>query len=120
MRLFVVFLSAIAAAGLSAVARAETTQNQSAEHPTVVAAADPAAAPMVSGPQAVDAALPPATVAPAPAEPAAKLEPPEPTLFARIDLGTQTMTVSDKNGVIASWKISSARGGYRTPTGTFT
>ena len=30
------------------------------------------------------------------------------------------MTVSDKNGEIASWKISSARGGYRTPTGTYT
>ena len=31
-----------------------------------------------------------------------------------------TMTVSDKNGEIASWKISSARGGYRTPTGIYT
>ena len=30
------------------------------------------------------------------------------------------MTVSDKDGEIASWKISSARGGYPTPTGTFT
>jgi lipoprotein-anchoring transpeptidase ErfK/SrfK len=121
MRSFVVFLSVVAAAGLSAAAQAQTAQNQPAEHPTVLAAADPATpAPMLSGPQAVDAALPPATAAQAPAEPAAKLEPPEPTLFARIDLGTQTMTVSDKNGVIASWKISSARGGYRTPTGTYT
>ncbi|MEI9899518.1 MAG: L,D-transpeptidase [Hyphomicrobium sp.] len=51
---------------------------------------------------------------------AAPLDPPEPTLFADIDLGTQTMTVSDKNGEIAHWKISSARGPYRTPTGTFT
>jgi lipoprotein-anchoring transpeptidase ErfK/SrfK len=92
-----------------------------AEKPLVVAATDPAAqAPALSGPQASDAALPPAIGAPAPAEQAAPLAPPEPTLFANIDLTSQTMTVSDKNGVIASWKISSARGGYRTPTGTFT
>ena len=92
-----------------------------AEKPLVVAATDPAAqAPALSGPQASDAALPPAIGAPAPAEQAAPLAPPEPTLFANIDLTSQTMTVSDKNGVIASWKISSARGGYRTPTGTYT
>jgi lipoprotein-anchoring transpeptidase ErfK/SrfK len=92
-----------------------------AEKPLVVAATDLAAqAPALSGPQASDAALPPAIGAPAPAEQAAPLAPPEPTLFANIDLTSQTMTVSDKNGVIASWKISSARGGYRTPTGTFT
>jgi len=48
------------------------------------------------------------------------LERPEPTLFADIDLSKQRMTVSDKNGVIDSWKISTARGGYETPTGTFT
>ena len=64
--------------------------------------------------------FPPLLAAPAEAEAAAPIAPPEPTLFAVIDLGTQTMTVSDKNGEIASWKISSARGGYRTPTGTFT
>jgi lipoprotein-anchoring transpeptidase ErfK/SrfK len=92
-----------------------------AEKPLVVAATDPVAqAPALSGPQASDAALPPAIGAPAPAEQAAPLAPPEPTLFANIDLTSQTMTVSDKNGVIASWKISSARGGYRTPTGTYT
>lgn len=92
-----------------------------AEKPLVVAATDPAAqAPGLSGPQASDAALPPAIGAPAQAEQAAPLAPPEPTLFASIDLTSQTMTVSDKNGVIASWKISSARGGYRTPTGTYT
>ena len=92
-----------------------------AEKPLVVAATDPAAqAPALSGPKALDAALPPAIGAPAQAEQAAPLAPPEPTLLANIDLTSQTMTVSDKNGVIASWKISSARGGYRTPTGTYT
>jgi lipoprotein-anchoring transpeptidase ErfK/SrfK len=48
------------------------------------------------------------------------LAPPEPTLFADIDLGRQEMTVSDKNGELGRWKISSARGGYKTPTGTYT
>ena len=93
-----------------------------AEKPIVVAATDAAApTPTLSGPQASDAALPPAIGSPAPAaEQAAPLAPPEPTLFATIDLTSQTMTVSDKNGVIASWKISSARGGYKTPTGTYT
>lgn len=106
-------------AALAAVAFASSA---SAEAPVVLAAADPAAeAPSLSSPQASDAALPPAAViVPAEAEQVAPLDPPEPTLFAVIDLSTQTMTVSDENGVIASWKISSARGGYRTPTGTYT
>jgi lipoprotein-anchoring transpeptidase ErfK/SrfK len=106
----------------AAVAAVVLVSSASAETPVVLAAADLAAeAPLVSGPQASDAALPPAIAAPAEATTAvAPIAPPEPTLFAVIDLGSQTMTVSDKNGVIASWKISSARGGYRTPTGTFT
>lgn len=113
MRLFVALLAAVAAAVMASSAEAQT--------PVVLAAADPtAAAPSLSGPQATDVALPPAAPAPAQAEQAAPLDPPEPTLFAVIDLGTQTMTVSDKNGEIAHWKISSARGGYRTPTGNFT
>jgi lipoprotein-anchoring transpeptidase ErfK/SrfK len=113
MRSFVVFISTIAAAVIGTSALAQS--------PTVLAAADPAAqAPSLSSPQAVDVALPPAAAAPAEAEQAAPLAPPDPTLFAVIDLGSQTMTVSDKNGQIASWKISSARGGYRTPTGTYT
>ncbi|MEI9901662.1 MAG: L,D-transpeptidase [Hyphomicrobium sp.] len=123
MRLFVAFLATIAATAVAttAVGTAAFAQGHDVLAPTILAAADPAApAPSLSGPQAVDEALPPATAAPAQAEKAAPLDPPEPTLFARIDLGTQTMTVSDKNGVIASWKISSARGGYRTPTGTYT
>jgi lipoprotein-anchoring transpeptidase ErfK/SrfK len=106
----------------AALAALVLASSVSAEPLTVIAAADPAAeAATAIGPQASDAALPPATAA-APAEGAevAPLAPPEPTLFAVIDLGTQTMTVSDKNGEIASWRISSARGGYRTPTGTYT
>jgi hypothetical protein len=49
------------------------------------------------------------------------LERPEPTLFADIDLSKQRMTVRDASGrEYGPWKISSARGGYRTPTGTYT
>jgi len=106
----------------AAVAAVVFVSSASAETPIVVAAADPTAeAPLVAGPQASDAALPAASpTPPAETEAAAPIAPPEPTLFAVIDLSSQTMTVSDKNGEIASWKISSARGGYRTPTGTYT
>ena len=117
MRSFVVFVSTILAAGFGTSALA---QNSAGPALTVLAAADTAAPAPMLGPQAVDEALPPATAAPAQAEQVAPLDPPDPTLFARIDLTSQTMTVSDKNGQIASWKISSARGGFRTPTGTFT
>ena len=105
----------------AAIAAFVAVSSASAEQLVVLAAADPAAeAPLLSGPQASDAALPAAIAAPAQSEEAAApIAPPEPTLFAVIDLGSQTMTVSDKNGQIASWKISSARGGYRTPAGTF-
>jgi lipoprotein-anchoring transpeptidase ErfK/SrfK len=107
----------------AAIAAFVAVSSASAEQRVVLAAADPAAeAPLVSGSQASDAALPAAVAAPADAdvEAATPIAPPDPTLFAVIDLGSQTMSVSDKNGVIASWKISSARGGYRTPTGTYT
>jgi lipoprotein-anchoring transpeptidase ErfK/SrfK len=106
---------------LFAAVAALVVVSASARADTVVATADPAAeAPQVSGPQALDAALPPAvTAAPAEAEKAAPLAPPEPTLFADINLATQTMTVSDTNGQLYRWPISSARSGYVTPTGTF-
>jgi len=73
------------------------------------------------GHQASDAALPAALVEELPEEmvQAEPLERPEPTLFADIDLTNQRMTVSDATGELGSWKISSARGGYETPTGTY-
>jgi lipoprotein-anchoring transpeptidase ErfK/SrfK len=76
----------------------------------------------VLGHQASDAALPPAVTESLPEEmvKAEPLERPAPTLFAEIDLTNQRMTVSDASGVLGSWKISSARGGYVTPTGTYT
>ena len=101
-----------------------------AEPPSALAAAEPSSiavgtpAPVTEQPQTTDAALPPAA-APAAAAPedaasAPPLDPPKPTLFADIDLSTQTMTVSDRAGQLYRWPISSARAGYTTPTGTFT
>jgi lipoprotein-anchoring transpeptidase ErfK/SrfK len=74
------------------------------------------------GHQASDAALPAAVSVKLPEEvvEAKPLQRPKPTLFADIDLTNQRMTVSDENGVIDSWKVSTARGGYKTPTGTYT
>jgi lipoprotein-anchoring transpeptidase ErfK/SrfK len=47
------------------------------------------------------------------------LPPPEPTLAINIDLTRQVMTVSEHGASKYTWKVSSARYGYRTPTGTF-
>jgi lipoprotein-anchoring transpeptidase ErfK/SrfK len=41
------------------------------------------------------------------------------SLVARIDVGSQTMTVSQYGRVIHSWRISTARKGYVTPRGTY-
>jgi hypothetical protein len=82
----------------------------------------PTATEPTAGHQASDATLPEAQVTDAPneLEKVETLKRPEPTLFADIDLTNQRMTVSDASGQLGSWKISSARGGYRTPTGTYT
>jgi lipoprotein-anchoring transpeptidase ErfK/SrfK len=65
----------------------------------------------------------PAATAPAPATSTASAEPPapppEPTLGIKIDLTRQVMTVSEHGQQKYTWRISSARYGYRTPTGTF-
>ena len=73
------------------------------------------------GHQAADAALMAAVEVGTPEEmaQAAPLKPPPPTLFADINLTTQRLTVSDKSGVLHTWKISSARGGYVTPVGVY-
>jgi lipoprotein-anchoring transpeptidase ErfK/SrfK len=45
--------------------------------------------------------------------------PPPPTLAIDIDLTRQIMTVAEHGVELHTWQISSARYGYRTPTGTF-
>jgi len=100
----------------------------SAEQPVMVAAAEPSSIAVEPQPQAPaneasDKALPPAAAVAAGTPPEAAsappLDPPKPTLFADIDLATQTMTVSDQSGVRYRWPISSARAGYETPVGKF-
>jgi len=42
------------------------------------------------------------------------------TVVARVDLSSQTMTVTHGGVVKYHWKVSTARAGKRTPTGTYT
>lgn len=42
------------------------------------------------------------------------------TLIARIDLRSQTMTVSEDGVLKYRWKVSTARKGYVTPVGSYT
>jgi lipoprotein-anchoring transpeptidase ErfK/SrfK len=98
---------------------AEPAAPPAAGQSTAVATATPAEGVAPLGHQASDAELPAAVEDNSAAATPAPLSPPEPTLFADIDLTHQVMTVSDTEGEIGKWKISSARGGYTTPTGTF-
>lgn len=40
-------------------------------------------------------------------------------VVARIDISKQTMTVSENGKFLYSWRVSTARKGYRTPRGNF-
>jgi len=40
-------------------------------------------------------------------------------LVARIDVSKQKMTVSENGNVVYSWRVSTARGGYHTPRGSY-
>ena len=63
-------------------------------------------------------ASPGAGAAPAAAE-APPAPPAQPTLLVDVDLSSQRMTISEDGMAKYTWAISSARAGYRTPTGTF-
>lgn len=41
------------------------------------------------------------------------------TITAKISLSSQTMTVTQNGIVMYKWKVSTARSGYRTPTGSY-
>lgn len=41
------------------------------------------------------------------------------SLVARVDIGSQTMTVSEGGRVVYHWKVSTARSGYVTPRGAY-
>lgn len=122
MRWVRVLAAAVCATFLVSAASAEERAVLAAVEPSSIAV-EGAQAPVPEH-QASDKALPPAaavaSATPDEAASAEPLDPPKPTLFADIDLSTQTMTVSDKSGELYRWPISSARAGYTTPTGTFT
>lgn len=62
------------------------------------------------------------TTVPAAGETLAATPPPPPaapTLVVNVNLSTQRMTVIENGAEKYTWPISSARAGYRTPTGTF-
>jgi lipoprotein-anchoring transpeptidase ErfK/SrfK len=82
--------------------------------------------PVVSAPEKIDALHLVPTTAEASTTasgeavvPAAPPPPAEPTLTINIDLSSQSMTVAENGDTKYTWAISSARSGYRTPTGTF-
>ena len=99
-----------------------TSARTSSENSTIATAPIETDPRQSAGHRSSDAALPLAAVEELPedVDQAEPLERPEPTLFADIDLTNQRMTISDASGELGSWKISSARGGYTTPTGTYT
>ena len=81
-----------------------------------------ASAPALPDAEATDPAAPSAdpSAAQAPAAPAPEVKPePVVTLHVDINLSTQRMTVKSGGQVLHSWAISSGRGGYLTPRGTF-
>src|SRR5690606_7743532 len=41
------------------------------------------------------------------------------TLVARVDVSSQTMTVTKSGFVVGRWKVSTARNGYHTPRGSY-
>ena len=41
------------------------------------------------------------------------------SLVARIDISSQTMTVTKNGRIIHKWRVSTARSGYITPRGTY-
>jgi lipoprotein-anchoring transpeptidase ErfK/SrfK len=102
-----------------AVAPTQATTNAKAAAPAGSEVAPAGSPPAVSAAPAAAIADTPAASASEP--PVAATEPPpEPTLTIDIDLGRQSMTVSEHGEQRYSWTVSTAAYGYRTPTGTFT
>jgi lipoprotein-anchoring transpeptidase ErfK/SrfK len=113
---------ALAAADAASPVEATSPTGAPSENSSIATARVDTDAQEPVGHQASDAALAAAEIEKTPEDvaKAAPLPPPEPTLFADIDLAKQRMTVRDAAGhEYGPWKISSARGGYVTPTGTY-
>lgn len=124
-----VAVSVIAGAG-PAIAQADATSRQDGVPTvTIINKAEPAS--QVAAPAEIDVTPSatredkpegvPAGATPLPTDSAASAPPPPPpfTLSIDIDLTRQLMTVAEHGAPLHTWQISSARYGYRTPTGTF-
>ncbi len=84
--------------------------------PAAAPLASPAPAPIIiekSADEKTEAK--PSEIVAAPAKP----QPPPTTLFARINLTTQTMVVQAGGKTIHTWKVSTGAPGYSTPAGSF-
>lgn len=84
--------------------------------------ANAAAQPAVTAPAIGEtASTPPQAGSQAPDQAAAPMppKPVKPTLIARINLTTQTMTVQAGGKTVHNWKVSTGAPGYATPPGTF-
>ena len=115
-----ILVSALAAISATSLASAEANPSAATVHITPGTSVTPAATsataiawPVISG-AAADKA-----VAVQRAEVLTPPPPPEPTLLINIDLSSQRMTVTENGQAKFTWPVSSARAGYRTPTGTF-
>lgn len=106
-------------ASAPAGARSSTIYADEAKTPDQSAPADVPEAPQAAVPATPVASPEAAAAVEAPAVVEAPAPPPEPTLGINIDLTRQVMTVSEGGVLKYTWKVSSARYGYRTPTGTF-
>lgn len=90
--------------------------------PVAAPAAAPAAtpAPVVdSQPSAPATQTPTSPASAATATPAEPPKPVLPSLVAKVNLTTQTMTVAVHGRVVQTWKVSSGAFGYETPVGNF-
>lgn len=97
-----------------AMATTQPSPDGTARTPSTVPA--PAASPADAGAPAANA---PAAASSEASEAPAKPKPQPPTLIARINLSTQTMTVQAGNKTIHTWKVSTGAPGYATPPGSF-
>lgn len=112
-----------AAAAPAVVAKVEETaapSDTSADTaPANATTPEPAAEKAPQAPSDAASDKPAETPAAAAAEPAKPAPPAEPTLTASINLGSQTITVSEHGVQKYTWAISSGTRSHPTPTGTF-
>ena len=108
-----VVLSTAADAQVAPVGQPAPAAQVAAAEPPLTPAPPTAAIAIVPAPVAAETAKAPAIPSAAPPKPAA-------TLFAKVDLTTQRLTVIANGATVHTWPISSGAYGYNTPVGNFT